>query len=66
MNTSVLEDKYQGGGYIIVEYDECYRSILVEEVNDLMTLGYMPIGGLSVRVGSSCGATLMQAMIKTK
>ena len=37
---------------------------LVSEVNHLISNGYTPIGGISVRAGSLRGAYLMQAMVK--
>ncbi len=61
-----LETKYDGNDYIIVEYDEQFKGELIEEVNNLMTIGYRPLGGLSIRVGSCSGSILMQAMLRTR
>ena len=63
MDDYILE-KYGAASYIVAEYDEKERSDLVSEVNHLISNGYTPIGGISVRAGSLRGAYLMQAMVK--
>ena len=63
MSDYILE-KYGADSYVVVEYDEEEMPDLVSEVNHLISNGYTPIGGISVRAGSLRGAYLMQAMVK--
>jgi hypothetical protein len=35
-----------------------------QEVNRFIRLGYKPIGGISIRMGSNSGAYFLQSMVK--
>lgn len=48
--------------YIIIK--KSAPSNLVWEVNQMMTRGYKPIGGIAIEYNSSKGNTYYQAMIK--
>ena len=63
MDDYILE-KYGANPYVVVKYDEEEMPDLASEVTYLMSNGYTPIGGISVRTGSQRGAYLMQAMMK--
>ena len=39
---------------------------LEEKVRDQMNEGYVPLGGVAVRIGQSSGAYFLQAMIRGK
>ena len=50
--------------YLVISFDEKHIKDMTKEVNDFISQGYKPIGGISARVGNGGGAYLMQAMIK--
>lgn len=57
-----LTEKYGDQEYILVRESECNAELFLGDINFLMDFHYEPVGGVAVRVGSSGGADLLQAM----
>lgn len=48
--------------YEVVVRDEEEFHELVETINEMVSLGYEPLGGVSIRVGSQRGARYVQSL----
>jgi len=51
--------------YKIVRCDEDLTLNMVADIHELMDRGWVPLGGIAVRAGSTSGAHLLQAMTRT-
>ena len=60
------EDKEEYADYHIIRSVGCGALELAKEVNEMMSKGYKPIGGIAVQIRPTEPTILMQAMLKDK